>query len=147
MVTGNQSASLEPARLELASEISQPARVGQIERGRQLLFDALGVDLLLWVAMYNGYPTVFSDTGAYLLTGAFFVLYTPFRAHKPVLLFRGPASRYQRIGLRHVGWDIRSLSEPRGVDRSVLLRRLHLLLGERAETRHRLRLRFEEQFK
>ncbi len=36
--------------------------------------------MLLSVALYNGYPTVFSDTGSYLLTGAFFVAFVPFRA-------------------------------------------------------------------
>jgi hypothetical protein len=80
MVTENQSASLEAATLEHASAISQPAGIGQIERWRPLLFAALDVCLLLWVAIYNGYPTVFSDTGGYLLTGAFFIPYTPFRA-------------------------------------------------------------------
>src|ERR1700682_5592811 len=80
MVTGNQSASLESARLEHANIVSQSARVGHLDRARPLLFAALGVCLLLWVAIYNGYPTVFSDTGGYLLTGAFFIPYAPFRA-------------------------------------------------------------------
>src|SRR5258708_4060514 len=80
MATRSQSASLEPATLDHASSVSQPARVGQIERARPLLFAALGVCLLLSVARFNGYPTVFSDTGGYLLTGAFFIPYTPFRA-------------------------------------------------------------------
>src|SRR5258708_2651069 len=80
MATRNQSASLQAATIEHVSANSQPAGVSQIERGRQFLFAALGACLLLWVARYNGYPTVFSDTGGYLLTGAFFIPYTPFRA-------------------------------------------------------------------
>ena len=36
--------------------------------------------LLLWVAAYNGYPTVYPDTGGYLYTGAFFIAVPPFRA-------------------------------------------------------------------
>ena len=36
--------------------------------------------MLLSIALYNGYPTVFSDTGGYLLAGKFFVALAPFRA-------------------------------------------------------------------
>ena len=36
--------------------------------------------LLLWVAVYNGYPTVYPDTGGYLFTSAFFIAVPPFRA-------------------------------------------------------------------
>ncbi|MBZ5661977.1 MAG: hypothetical protein LAO08_16375 [Acidobacteriia bacterium] len=36
--------------------------------------------MLLWVALYNGYPTVYPDTGAYLYTGAFLIALPPFRA-------------------------------------------------------------------
>lgn len=36
--------------------------------------------MLLSLALYNGYPTVFSDTGGYLLTGKFFIALAPFRA-------------------------------------------------------------------
>jgi len=36
--------------------------------------------VLLWPALYNGYPTIFSDTGGYLLTGKFFLALPPFRA-------------------------------------------------------------------
>jgi len=35
---------------------------------------------LVSVALYNGYPTVFSDTGGYLLTGKFLIALPPFRA-------------------------------------------------------------------
>lgn len=41
---------------------------------------AVGVGLLLLVAFYNRYPTVFADTGSYLWTGAFFVAFFPYRA-------------------------------------------------------------------
>lgn len=47
---------------------------------RPFLVGSLGVCLLLSVAWYNGYPTVFSDSGAYLWTGAFFTALWPFRA-------------------------------------------------------------------
>jgi hypothetical protein len=36
--------------------------------------------LLLWVAVYNGYPTVYPDTSGYLYTGAFHVALPPYRA-------------------------------------------------------------------
>jgi hypothetical protein len=36
--------------------------------------------ILLWVAAYNGYPTVYPDTGGYLYTGAFLIAVAPFRA-------------------------------------------------------------------
>ena len=36
--------------------------------------------VLLWPALYNGYPTIFSDTGGYLLTGKYFLAQPPFRA-------------------------------------------------------------------
>ncbi len=51
-----------------------------IERARPLLISAAAVFLLLSVALYNGYPTLFSDTGAYLLTGTTFVAFPPVRA-------------------------------------------------------------------
>jgi hypothetical protein len=47
---------------------------------RTLLFGAAAAVLLLWVAAYNGYPTVYPDTGGYLYTGAFFIAVPPFRA-------------------------------------------------------------------
>ena len=40
----------------------------------------MAAGLLLWVAAYNGYPTVYPDTGGYLYTGAFFIAVPPFRA-------------------------------------------------------------------
>jgi hypothetical protein len=47
---------------------------------RRLFIGALAICALVSVALYNGYPTVFSDTGSYLLTGKFFVALAPFRA-------------------------------------------------------------------
>ena len=44
------------------------------------MFGAMAVCMLLWVALYNGYPTVYPDTGGYLYTGWFFVAFHPFRA-------------------------------------------------------------------
>jgi hypothetical protein len=45
-----------------------------------LLICALGAGALPLVAFYNRYPTLFSDSGSYLLTGAFFKALPPFRA-------------------------------------------------------------------
>lgn len=47
---------------------------------RSLLFVALAALLLLSVALFNGYPTVYPDTGSYLYTGAFRVALPPFRS-------------------------------------------------------------------
>ncbi len=40
----------------------------------------MAAGLLLWVAAYNGYPTVYPDTGGYLYTAAFLIAVPPFRA-------------------------------------------------------------------
>jgi hypothetical protein len=55
--------------------------------------------LLLWVAAYNGYPTVYPDTGGYLYTGAFFIAVPPFRAP-------GYAIFTRLTGLGGSGWFI-----------------------------------------
>ena len=47
---------------------------------RPLVFGAVAACSLLWVALYNGYPTVYPDTGGYLYTGAFHIELPPFRA-------------------------------------------------------------------
>lgn len=47
---------------------------------RSLLFGAMSACLLLSVAFYNGYPTVYPDTGGYLYTSAFGIPLFPFRA-------------------------------------------------------------------
>ena len=49
-------------------------------RARRLFVGALAACALVSVALYNGYPTVFSDTGGYLLTGKFLIALPPFRA-------------------------------------------------------------------
>lgn len=59
---------------------SRPAKEKQEDRARRLFFGALAICALVSIALYNGYPTVFSDTGGYLLTGKFFVALAPFRA-------------------------------------------------------------------
>jgi len=66
--------------LEDANCNSQPSEEKQKFRVQRLFIGALGSCLLLSIALYNGYPTVFSDTGGYLLTGKFFVALAPFRA-------------------------------------------------------------------
>jgi hypothetical protein len=47
---------------------------------RLILFGAFAACLLLWVALYNGYPTVYPDTGGYLYTALFHIELPPFRA-------------------------------------------------------------------
>jgi hypothetical protein len=47
---------------------------------RSLLFGAMSACLLLSVAFYNGYPTVYPDTGGYLYTSAFRIPLFPFRS-------------------------------------------------------------------
>jgi hypothetical protein len=66
--------------LEDANCSSQPPKETQEYLARRLFIGALAVCGLISVALYNGYPTVFSDTGGYLLTGKFFVALAPFRA-------------------------------------------------------------------
>lgn len=68
------------ADLVETGRILRPSQERQIDALRTLLFGALAAGLLLWVALYNGYPTVFSDTGGYLWTGAYHVAIPPFRA-------------------------------------------------------------------
>jgi hypothetical protein len=58
----------------------QPAKEKQEDRARRLFVGAVAICALVSIALYNGYPTVFSDTGGYLLTGKFFVALRPFRA-------------------------------------------------------------------
>ncbi len=66
--------------MEHASRYSLSAIGKRLNRARPLLVGAAAVCLLVSVALYNGYPTVFSDTGGYLLTGTTFVAFPPFRA-------------------------------------------------------------------
>ena len=66
--------------MEDANCNSQPRKEKQEDMARHLFAGALAICALVSVALYNGYPTVFSDTGSYLLTGKFFVALAPFRA-------------------------------------------------------------------
>jgi hypothetical protein len=80
MQTIDQTASPVDATPEYASHKSQPIEGTPVDVRHALLFGALGAVVLIWVALYNGYPTVFPDTGSYLLTGAIHVAFAPFRA-------------------------------------------------------------------
>ena len=63
-----------------ANSNSRPAEEKENLGVRRLFVGALGVCALVSVALYNGYPTIFSDTGGYLLTGKFLIALPPFRA-------------------------------------------------------------------
>jgi hypothetical protein len=45
-----------------------------------LAFGAVAAALLIWVAVYNGYPTVVPDSGNYISVGAFHIALPPYRA-------------------------------------------------------------------
>jgi hypothetical protein len=47
---------------------------------RRIFVGAVAACALISIALYNGYPTIFSDTGGYLLTGKFLLALPPFRA-------------------------------------------------------------------
>jgi hypothetical protein len=47
---------------------------------RSLFVSLVSIILLLWVALYNGYPTVFPDTASYIYSGAVLKPVWPFRA-------------------------------------------------------------------
>lgn len=49
-------------------------------RARRFFVGVMAACALLWPALYNGYPTIFSDTGGYLLTGKYFLALPPYRA-------------------------------------------------------------------
>lgn len=69
------------AVLEQGPAESQPwTSAKQIQALSTILAGSLAAGVLLWVALYNGYPTIFSDTGSYLLTGAFHIALAPYRA-------------------------------------------------------------------
>jgi hypothetical protein len=86
-ITDSKGPQVEPAILD-----RNPTRwntdgqkshfAGQKKNGvvRSLLFGAMATAALLWVAAYNGYPTVYPDTGGYLYTAAFLIAIPPFRA-------------------------------------------------------------------
>jgi hypothetical protein len=66
--------------LEDANSNSQPAEETKELVARRFFVGALAACALVSIALYNGYPTVFSDTGSYLLTGKFLIALPPFRA-------------------------------------------------------------------
>jgi hypothetical protein len=66
--------------LEDANSNSQPAEEKEELGVRRLFVGAVAACALVSIALYNGYPTVFSDTGGYLLTGKFLIALAPFRA-------------------------------------------------------------------
>ena len=78
--TIDQNPSLAEAPLDYASPGSLAVAAGLLDALWAILSCALAGVVLLWVAFYNGFPTIFSDTGSYLLTGAFHVALAPFRA-------------------------------------------------------------------
>jgi len=63
-----------------ARQTSLPTAGIRIDWLVTILYAVMSAGLLAWVALYNGYPTIFSDTGSYLLTGALHIAYAPFRA-------------------------------------------------------------------
>lgn len=66
--------------MEEASCNSLPTKEKQDHPVRRFFVGAMAACALLWPALYNGYPTIFSDTGGYLETGKFFLALPPFRA-------------------------------------------------------------------
>jgi hypothetical protein len=66
--------------IDLERQTPRPDDGNGIDGLRALALGALAAGMLLWVALYNGYPTVFSDTGGYLWTGVYHVAIPPFRA-------------------------------------------------------------------
>lgn len=63
-----------------ARELPKPTLKERIATLRPLWIGLFATVALLWVAALNGYPTMFSDSGGYLLTGLFLVPLHPFRA-------------------------------------------------------------------
>ena len=80
MKTGAQIPNPEDLSLGQASHKSLASGGEPIDWIRPILLVGVTICLLLSVALFNGYPTVFSDTGSYLLTGAFLIAFEPFRA-------------------------------------------------------------------
>ncbi|MBZ5644394.1 MAG: hypothetical protein LAO19_16685 [Acidobacteriia bacterium] len=59
---------------------SQSVGIEPLALIRSLLFGVMSACVLLSVALFNGYPTVYPDTGSYLFTGAFLIALPPFRS-------------------------------------------------------------------
>jgi hypothetical protein len=80
--------ALEGAAIADLESVQESGTAGEWQRAgnralaaaRSLLFGAMSACLLLSVALYNGYPTVYPDTGGYLYTGAFGIPLFPFRS-------------------------------------------------------------------
>ena len=80
MPTADQDPLAEQVTYSAAATRSWQAIEEKIAGVRPLLACSFAVCLLLSVAWYNGYPIVFSDTGGYVWTGAYFMPLAPFRA-------------------------------------------------------------------
>lgn len=80
MPTTEQNTSIVVATSQRASYESQPTKDTPVDLLHTVVFGALAGTLLLWVAVYNGYPTVTPDSGSYLWVGASHVAQPPFRA-------------------------------------------------------------------
>ncbi|HLJ23368.1 MAG TPA: hypothetical protein VKT71_04615 [Candidatus Acidoferrales bacterium] len=72
--------TLTEATLEQTVPDTLPSAVLPIAALGTIFAAAVSAGLLLCIACFNGYPTVFSDTGSYLVTGVFHVALSPFRA-------------------------------------------------------------------
>lgn len=71
---------LESTEESIAAPSSQDARQPVVSAARSLAFGTISACLLLSVALYNGYPTVYPDTASYLYTGKFGIGVFPFRS-------------------------------------------------------------------
>jgi hypothetical protein len=80
MPTIDRNITVADATSELANPQSPPTKIEQIGLRQTLVFGVAAVGLLSWIALYNGYPTIFPDTGSYLLTGVFHIAFAPFRS-------------------------------------------------------------------
>ena len=63
-----------------ANKNSQPSWGDLPGVGHTLVIGAVAAAVLLWVAVYNGFPTVLPDSGNYISVGAFRIALAPFRA-------------------------------------------------------------------
>jgi hypothetical protein len=71
-----------------ADRNSSPFETEQVPLLAPLLLCGASLCFLLSVALWNGYPIVFSDTGSYVLTGATLIPFRPFRAPGYSILIR-----------------------------------------------------------
>jgi len=80
MLIIEQDNSAKVPTKQLAGYDLQPVKATAAARWHTLAFGATAGILLLWVAVYNGFPTVAPDSSNYLWVGAFHVALPPFRA-------------------------------------------------------------------